>query len=158
MPIPDYTPGLSDVGAVLYTRTRNSAGEEVGTFNSDTEPTDTQVEALIASAVDDIEAEFGSDLPTLDVNGTTIDFSDRVKKLAALAAALQVELTYFPEQVAGNKSPYTQLKQQFDERLKRLQVQYEAAIGGTGDTGGEPGPQAQYNFPDVVQGWDSKRF
>jgi hypothetical protein len=39
MPASDYTPTLEQVAALIRARTRDSGGQETGTFSADTEPT-----------------------------------------------------------------------------------------------------------------------
>lgn len=130
MPVSDYTPQVSDVGAILRARTKTASGSEAGTFNpadaaagDRTRPTAEEVTSLIEDAVSDVQSEFGvviPDAPITDENDDPDLYRKSVQRFAALGTALLVELTYFPEQVATGRSPYAQLKQLYDDRRKRL--------------------------------------
>ena len=129
MPTSDYAPVVQDVGNILRARTKTRAGAEVGTFNADTRPTDTQVEGLINKAANDVAMVVGSDIPPLV-------FED-AKGVVALRAALLIELGYFPEQIGSGKSPYAQLKQLYDDDLKNL-VAAVTRAGGDPQEAGAP--------------------
>lgn len=140
MPISDWTPSVADVGNVLRARTKTSNGVEIGTFNSDTRPTDTQVLGLIADGVSDISIVTGDDLPT--------QVWQNAKSTAALATALKVELGYFPEQIGTGRSPYAAIKVLFDDGLKRLLTAIELINSGGGTVDGGP-PKPVSSFPMV---------
>lgn len=137
MPVSDWTPGLADVGAILRARTKDDVGNELGTFSATTRPTDVEVSALISQGVSDVAMVTGSDIPT----STWTD----AKSVAALATALRVELSYFPEQINTGRSPYPQLKQLYDDMLKRLLTSIESAGGDVPASGAPMKPS--YNFP-----------
>lgn len=126
MPVSDFTPVVADVAAFLRARTKTRGGAEAGTFNPEaaieqniTRPTSEQVLSLIEDSISDTQAAFGADIP--DAPGEDVDlFRSSVRRLSALGAALLVELTYYPEQVATGRSPYAQLKTLYDDRMKRL--------------------------------------
>jgi hypothetical protein len=146
VPTSDWKPQLTDVGAILRARTKDSVGNELGTFNAETRPTDQQVLILIGQGVSDVAMIIGSDIPT-------VYWQDAVN-VAALATALKIELSYFPEQINTGRSPYPQLKQLFDDQAKRLLV----AIEGSGaETPGAGGPmKPAYGFPvprPNLEGW-----
>jgi hypothetical protein len=124
---PDWAPSAADVGAVLRSRTKDTNGNELGTFTAATRPTDDDVDALIATAVADVSAETG---PVPD------EIQDAARRVTALRAACLVELTFFPEQINNGRSPYEQLKVLADDAFKRLTVQVgELQDGGElGDT------------------------
>jgi len=112
VPVTDYTPDLEDVAAVAATRTKDKYGNVTGTFSGATTPTDTQVEALIADAVEKVSIRIGDDIPA----GLFAD----AKNVVALRTAMLIESTYFPEQMQNARSPYTVLKAQFDEDMQDL--------------------------------------
>jgi hypothetical protein len=120
---------------VLRARTRDTNGAEVGTFTANTRPTDAQVTELIAQSVSDVSSAVGPDIDAALWGDASY--------VAALGAALQVELSYFPEQIGTGRSPYEQLKELYDERLKRLEAAVEAAGGVTPSAG----PLPSYGFP-----------
>lgn len=147
MPVDDFTPTVADVGAILRARTRTAAGSLAGTFNPEaaaegeqTTPTAEQVESLIEDVISDVQAEFGTDIPDAPVDEHNDDpdlYRKAVRRLAALGTALQVELTYWPEQVATGRSPYAQLKTLYDERRKRLLgILFPGAEDGGGTVSG----------------------
>ena len=127
MPVSDFTPTVADVAAFLRARTKTQGGAEAGTFapaaaaeGSKTRPTAEQVASLIDESQVDIVGAFGSDIP--DAPGDDIDlYRKAAARLWALGAALLVELTYFPEQIETNRSPYKELKALYDQRFKTLQ-------------------------------------
>lgn len=139
MPLAEFTPAIDDVGAILRTRTRLAGGQEAGTFLPaaavpTTTPTAEQVTGLITDAVADLGAALGPDIPNAPGADPTA-YRNAAKRLAALGAALGVELTYFPEQVATNRSPYPQLLERYNARRKTLLEAIVEVGGGSG--GGE---------------------
>lgn len=112
MPVEDWTPNSEAVAAILRARTKNHLGTELGAFTADTRPTTDQVSAMIGEAVSQVAADHGSDI--------TEPLWPQAKRLVTLEAALLVELSYFPEQVAANRSPYEQLKELRDRALATL--------------------------------------
>lgn len=105
--IANYVPQVSQVGALIRSRTKDTAGNELGTFTDDTRPTYDQVTELIQSAVNTLSLRIGSEISPQLV--------DEASRLAALRAAMLVEVSYFPEQIASNKSPYTTYKDMWEE-------------------------------------------
>lgn len=138
MPTSDWTPGVDNIGATLRARTKDSTGNEVGTFNAATRPTDAQVLDEIASGVSDVALVVGNDIPT----STWAD----AKMVATLATALRIELTYFPEQINTGRSPYPQLKQLFDDKIKQLQAAVTKAESGDDTDPGAP-LRPSFSFP-----------
>lgn len=138
----DWAPTTSDVGALLRARTKDRSGNELGDFTANTRPTGVQVEALIEQATSDID-EALSVLGPIPEN-----LYGLARRVAGLGTALGVELGYFPEQVGTGRSPYAQIKDMYDDRLKVLRSSIEAAGGDVpGDaTSGPPAPV--WTFPD----------
>jgi len=57
----------------------------------------------------------------------------RAKGLAILYACMQIEISYFPEQVAADKSPYARFKELWDDGLpKYVEAVQENCPGGEG--------------------------
>lgn len=156
MPLADFTPDVDAVGAILRTRTRTPGGQEVGTFNAETTPTNVQVSELIADAVADLGAALGPDIP--DAPGDDPDaYRTAAARLAALGAALEVELTYFPEQVATGRSPYPQLLERYNARRKALLeaiVEIGGGAGGGESAGGGAGMPSGGGFPSTAIGME----
>lgn len=112
-----YTPTIAQVGALIRTRTKDDAGNELGTFTASTRPTSTQVDVLARRGASVLSYLVNSPIPE--------NLLEEASDLAALRAAMLVELSYFPEQIASQRSPYNELKALWD-----------AAIG----TPDKPGP------------------
>lgn len=145
-----WAPTVADVGALLHARTKDSSGNELGTFTANTRPTDTQVSELIDQAVDDVITAIGQSLTI------SPDTYDTASKVAALGAAMLVELSFFPEQVGSGRSPYAQMLALYNTRLERLKLLVEAEGGDTpstewqipaGSFGGPPIPMSMYYPP-----------
>lgn len=134
----EYAPSISDVGAILRNRTRNAVGSELGTFTSETTPTDQQVYYYISQALDDVSTVVGTDVPDALI--------DEVKRLTALRTAMYVELFTFPEQVAQNRSNYPQIKALYDEKVKTVSLAVASVEAGS-DIGDEPRVGPEYGFP-----------
>lgn len=137
MPTSDWTPDVAAVGEILRARTKDRNSREVGTFTSDTRPTDDQVTGHISRAVGDVFSVIGKDIPA--------DLWDDARYVAALGTAMQIELSYFPEQVGSTRSPYDHLKQLYDERVLRLKTAVETMEAGGTDPGAPLKPS--FGFP-----------
>ena len=123
-------PQVADVARLLRARTKDDEGHEVGTFTADTRPTDTQVEEHIEAAV----ALVGTHLPPLG----TIDqvYAPAIAALVAYRAALQIEKSYYPEQVRSDRSAYEHLRQEYLDDLQALVDSLAASsAGGAGSPG-----------------------
>jgi hypothetical protein len=108
--------------------------------------------SLIAQAADDVIAEIDSDLPP--------ETWPAVASVIALRTAMLIELSYYPEQVASNRSQYNELKELFDDALKRLVLavarEQEELNSGDEQYGGV---RPHHNFPvdaGGLIGWKSK--
>lgn len=137
-----YKPSVAHVGALLRTRTVDDDGNKLGTFtNDDTEPTEDQAVEVIDEAVAEMESNVGTDIPVPLIRAT--------RAVTSLLAAMNVELSYFPEQVGTDKSPYEALERRYNSALPRL-------IKALDDVqqGGDPGAQDDelvplFNFDEV---------
>lgn len=117
-------PTVDQVALLIRARTKDDAGNEVGTFDDATRPTEAQVEAHIdaAAAIVGLRTPPVADLPE--------DLLPAVEATVALEAACQIEKSYWPEQVVSGKSPYDQLRAEADAALAALEKTASAAIGG----------------------------
>jgi len=130
MSTPPPTPGrptVEDVALLLRARTKDSGGNEVGTFDDDTRPTADAVEEQIDAAM----ALVGVRFPTPDK--MTAEAQAAFACLVAYRAALRIEKSYWPEQVRSDRSPYELLWTEYQDDLAAL----EAAIEAGGATGAE---------------------
>lgn len=103
----NWKPDVDMVASFLRARTRDDEGVEVGTFNSDTRPTDEQVTSIIDTAAADMAGCSGDWIPD--------SLDPKSQGVIALRAAMIVELSYWPEQISTDQSPYAQLKELYDE-------------------------------------------
>jgi len=146
-----WVPAVADVGALLRARTKDSNGNELGTFTASTRPTGDEAALLIQQAADDILAATGVLIPDA-VAGVA-------RSMAVYRAAMLIELSYWPEQVAANKSPYAAYKALYDQGMPILiKAAQEAAAGedyGAEDVARFP----SYSFPQDtggMVGWSSR--
>jgi hypothetical protein len=102
-----WRPTVDDVAALLRARTKDASGNEIGTFNEETRPTDAEVEQLITNGCAKVAS-----LATWYVPG---DAQPEASHLAALVTACEVELSYFPEQVRSDRSGFQQLWAMFQD-------------------------------------------
>lgn len=110
---------------MVRTRTKNRLGNELGVFTTETKPTLVEAEKILNSATKKVVATIGSSTPCTD------ELADDATACIHLRAAMMIELTYFPEQVESNRSPYEKYKELYDEDLKVL-VENMAEQCGTG--------------------------
>jgi hypothetical protein len=120
-------PTVDQVAVLIRARTKDSSGNEVGTFDDETRPTAEQTEELIDAAM----AVVGLYLPPLDKLGAGLVTA--YAQVVALDAACRVEKSYFPEQVRTDRSPYPELRTEFKDALQALVDASEA--GGEAGTG-----------------------
>jgi hypothetical protein len=162
LPPEDATPGLrpsvSEVASRVPRRTKENmtGGREVGTFTSKTSPTAEQVEDHITDAVDEVTGKIGT--PTA---GSKLE--RRARGAISLYAAMLIELTYFPEQVQTNRSPFTALERLYNSRIGSLIADAEQGDdddGGGGGMGGDGSPaNASWAFPEDaggLVGWQTR--
>jgi hypothetical protein len=135
----DWAPLVADVGAILRARTKDSNGNELGSFTANTRPTGDQVDELIETAITDIESEVGS-VPDV--------LQDAARRVAAIGTALLVELSFFPEQITNGRSPYDRLKDLYDARFTRLKTQIDEVNSGS-EVGASDALLPDYSFPDL---------
>ena len=102
--LPPWTPNVQDVANHLLARTRIANGTLAGVFNSQTTPTDVQVGLIINQQVQLLAPRLGEVPERL---------YDAACALAALKVAVEVEQSYFMEQVASGMSPHRALTADF---------------------------------------------
>lgn len=106
-------PEVADVGAILRARTTNSASKEVGTFDGTTRPTGDQVQGYIDQAVDEVLTAVGNEF-------FREEYARNAANLAAIRAAMSVEQSHFPEQIADGTSMYDALSDRFVKGIAAL--------------------------------------
>lgn len=117
-------PTVDQVALLLRARTKDSAGNEVGTFDDDTRPTGTQVDEQIDAAIALVGVRFP---PT---SGMTAEQVTGFQALVAYRAALRVEKSYFPEQVRTDRSAYAQLREEYLDDLAAFTEAIREGAGG----------------------------
>lgn len=135
---------MRDVGGILRTRTKDDHGNELGTFTDSTRPTAAQVAERLGSATNDVAEAVGMEVPAALVG--------RARSVAALGAALEIELSFFPEQIGTGRSPYEQLKVLYDDRLRRLVTAAQSGGDEDAGTGADAGGPSYAFVP-----WDQQR-
>lgn len=130
-PAPDWAPSVRQVAALIRARTKVAGGGEIGTFNNNTRPTGTEVEAIIDQAADHVLAALAAE-----------PCNDKLRQscgaAAALLAAVLIETSYWPEQAEARGSAATRLESLFEARMKALTASVAEQCGG-GDEEGEEG-------------------
>lgn len=149
MPVSDFTPSVSEVGAELLSRTKDQYGNETGTFSGTTTPTDTQVEALISKAADRVSLKIGTEVPAA--------LRQDAKDIVALRAAMMVEQTLFADQITSNRSPYPVLLERYKAELADLQLAIQIAEDGDGTFPNQPSNGPSYSFPEATP-WLTRRM
>jgi hypothetical protein len=125
---PNVTPTLEDVAALIRARTKDSSGNEVGTFTPATRPTNAQAQEAIDHAVIAVHEKVGA---------IGAGCADLAKLAAAYGAAAEIELSYFPEQARTDRSPYQFLIARWTAALEGVEQCVLGNLPGTG-TGGAP--------------------
>ena len=109
----EYTPTVSQVAALLRARTKDNVGNELGEFTANTRPTANEVAKLIEAARHDVITLVGEDFdPTL---------WPQARNATLYRAAMFVELSYYPEQINTERSPYIQMKELYESALARFE-------------------------------------
>jgi len=157
-------PTVEDVAVLLRARTQDDSDQELGTFTADTHPTDAEVEQMISVAEGLIFGAVG-DLTDLDCGDSEL-VRNSAQNLWILLAAMLVELSYFPEQVKDNRSPYDQFKDLFDMLVPYVTAAVQACQAGDeiptplpGDSGGLSPANAAWSFMTDrggLVGWQTK--
>lgn len=107
-----YTPTVDEIGELLRARTKDSNGNELGTFNENTRPSADSVTALIEQATSLVTATANNDVPER--------LWPLARHCASLRSAMICELTYFPEQVQRENSAYEHYRELYDSAMLAL--------------------------------------
>jgi hypothetical protein len=135
-------PTIPDVAGVNLIRTRDSNGTLQNTFNDLTIPNADQTRSCIDKAVNNVRPLIGSDIPE--------DLIQEAQDVVAIRAMMYIELSFFGNEVAQNRSIYPELKVLFDEKIKSLQSAImaeeagEDALDQLAGAGGRPA----YAYPE----------
>lgn len=114
----EYKPALTDLGAIMRARTRNELGDLLGTFNDETQPTDTEVKGLIDEALNLVSPRLGGTVPDR--------VADLARSIVTLRAAMLVETSYAPEgDGPEGATAYDRYEKQYESALEA----YDMAAG-----------------------------
>src|SRR6478609_8660987 len=108
-PYPWALPTVEEVGAILRARTQDQNDQELGTFTSDTRPTDVEAERMIRQAGNVVYGATGS--PDALVCDTADQLKEQIGYWISLLAAMLIELSYFPEQIGEERSAFEHYKE-----------------------------------------------
>lgn len=128
----------------MRARTKDGMGNELGNFTDETRPTGDEVDALIADAVGAVASRTGADICD------KADLRASAKGMAILYTAMEIELSYYPEQVPGNRSPFANYKSLYDDGMKEL-VSSISELCAPEESPDSPAGDAElpyYNFGD----------
>lgn len=135
-------PDVAAVAAHLRARTYDRNGNMVGTFTDATTPTADVVDEFIEQAQAPVAGAIGSTPPS--------STHALVRQVVSLRAAMDIERSYFPEQIgsgANARSPYEQLRQAYMDDLAALKVAVSEASDDDDTTRGS-GNRPRYGFPE----------
>lgn len=146
-----------DVAELLPQRTKGEWGKgESREFTADTTPTLEQVEDITRKAALRVATKLRVTEDDDICEDGPIELAEEV---AALRAAMMVELTFFMNQIRTDQSPYEKLKEQFDEAMVDLTEAYKDQCDGSGSDGegplGEEMPRG--SFPRS-RNWGRRRW
>lgn len=116
MPSSDYTPTLDEVGATTRSRTHDDVGNELGTFTIDTRPDMFAVDSLIDNAVNFIEGFAAAGGITEIGEGCY----QNAKTAVIYRVCFLIEIGFFPEQIAGDHSPYDEFLELYKAAINQL--------------------------------------
>jgi len=142
-----FTPTVSEVAAILRARTKDTFGNEVGTFNSNTRPTGNEVLLLIEKAQSFVLSRADDDIPE---GGWDI-----ARDLISLGAAMLVEMSYFSEQVGTDRTAYEEMERMFDKQWDALIGAIEREKAEVVD-GADAPPNIAFGFPTAEPLWTKK--
>jgi hypothetical protein len=155
LPLPPASP--ADVAAWLRARTQDNEGREIGLWTEATRPSVDQVESHLVQARVLLSGEMG--VNDLENPGPCGELYEAV---VALQAALIIEKSYFPEQIATARSPYAQLQDELTSAKESLRSCLIS--GGLGPGSGEEGsgsggydiatPTMVYQRPMIPANWN----
>jgi len=110
----------------MRSRTRDSDGNVVGDFTTITSPTVDVVSDIVGQAADEVSIVIGETIPTRLFRAA--------ESLVALRAAMLVELSYWPEQLSHDASPYNAYASQYKDGMTALQARINDYLTADGST------------------------
>lgn len=144
--VTDWAPTPESVAQILRARVKDANMVEQEMWNENTRPTLAQVEGIIETATGDIVAVLGvgNDIPE--------QCRDGARGVAMLLAAMLIELSYWPEQVRSDRSPYQAYKDLYDAQIQAVRncvslhgdIEEDSSVGRWGNIGIVPEITARY--------------
>lgn len=148
MPISEWTPEVREIATLVRARTKDRFGAEVGTFNEDTKPNGEQASEMIQSAVQELAPSFGQDIPDA-LRGERDELRRGAKTCVSLLAAMNIEMSLYPEQVSRNLSSYGALEARFRRLFPLIRDAIAEAGGATsGDATAGGSNRPSYEFEE----------
>jgi hypothetical protein len=152
MPQSDYyRPTVDEIGSRLGSRTRTSQGRRLGTFSSETNPTASIVDELIADAMAVVESAVGRELEE--------EYWPMAKTAVIAYTCMSIELGYYPETASQTDSAYTAFRDRYAQQVTFIEKSLnqkrpnERGIvslrqrSALSDTGGRLDPQSNELLP-----------
>lgn len=144
MSLPDpLSPTVAQVASLIRSRTKDSNGNEVGTFNDETRPTDVQAAEAIANQVALLHAKVGTVGP---------DCSGLAQMVVAYGAAAEIEASYFAEQARRDMSPYPYLIARYEEYVTGLVACVEGNLPDYPDPDDPNAQSVRFGTLDAISG------
>lgn len=144
----NFVPTVDEVAAHIPARTKDTDGNEVGTFTGDTRPTAEQVIEQIPNGVRKVASHIGLSICEGGDAEKQQSLYDDARDAAALFVATRIERRYFPEQVGSGRSPYKEMLDDYKDGIKVLiEAVAEHCGGGGGESVGGTGPLPSSSFP-----------
>lgn len=106
-------PTVANVATLIRARTVDESLDEIGTFNTTTRPTGDQVSSYITQAMSEVKTRVGAAF-------YRAEFAETATNLAAIRAAMSVELSHYPEQVSEGQSSYENLRELYESGVRAL--------------------------------------
>lgn len=119
-----YTPTVAQLASILRLRTYYQS-QALGTFTDDTQPTAAQVADIIDLAATELYGTFGPDVPAALLGSALA--------VVKYYAAMQVEISFFADQIGTPRSPYAQLETLYENA-------FNAFVKRRKDLGSETNP------------------
>lgn len=143
MPTSEYRPTVADVATHLNNRTQErGTGTLLGTFTSETSPTEVKVETIITTALREVSAVLGADIPdSLDPDDPDA-LREMAKSIVSLDAAMIIESSFYSQQIETGRSNYGAMERRFKYLMTSAASAIEEAGGRTtpGSEGGDMRP------------------
>lgn len=144
-----YAPSVGEVAAILRARLVELGGKRVETFTDQTEPSAQQVAQLIDLYAPMVFSRLG-DLTALSC-ANAASLRGAARALAAERVAIEVELSYRPEEVGESAAAAAAVRQtQLGTDLTDLRADVDLCRSQSDDTGDSAGPNdPAWFFPSV---------